>query len=488
MKEWFKHLHVKLKDAEDNATKATNKKVEELKAQLATIEKNRVSEDSKMVGLKDELRRKEIEYLDALKEKDKEIKAKEATILATKEGMKKIEGLKASTDENLTKFKEESKQKELQHLEATKALQNEIKAKESQLAASSKEETLKSIALDKELKAKEAQLLASKDEMKKLEAQRVATEDKLAKLKEESKQQQLQNLEATKALQADLKAKESQIASFNKEETLKSIALEKELKAKEATIVANKENYKKTETLKASLEENITKLKEEFKQKELQYLEAAKALQADIKAKETQLGASKKDETLKIIALEKELKQKEGVLAQQQDDFTKRIASNEQTIKTLNEKIKLLETATPKTAVATKTSAPTSSKGHKPIMVDKVTCTDMGTGVNAISETCKKEVQTFLAKYDSSYFFEVAPIVDNGGFASLKLIKNKKVGVEDTEIDRISGLANIGLGKARAKAGGELVETYVGEGAKISYALSNIEQDKARGFQIRVYQ
>lgn len=479
-------LHVKLKDAEDNATKATNKKVEELKAQLATIEKNRVSEDSKMVGLKDELRRKEIEYLDVLKEKDKEIKTKEATILATKEGIKKIEGLKASTDENLTKFKEESKQKELQYLEATKTLQTEIKAKEAQLTASSKDETLKSIALDKELKAKEAQILGSKEEMKKLEAQRVATEDKLAKLKEESKQQQLQNLEATKVLQAELKAKESHIASFNKEETLKSIALEKELKAKEATIVANKENYKKTETLKASLEENITKLKEEFKQKELQYLEAAKALQADIKVKEAQLGTGKKDETLKIIALEKELKQKENALAQSQDDFTKRIASNEQTIKTLNEKIKLLETATPKTVVA-KTSTP-ASKGHKPVMIDKVTCTDMGTGVNAISETCKKEVQIFLAKYDSSYLFEVAPIVDNGGFASLKLIKNKKVGVEDTEIDRISGLANIGLGKARAKAGGELVETYVGEGAKISYALSNIEQDKARGFQIRVYQ
>ena len=329
-------------------------------------------------------------------------------------------------------------------------------------------------------------MLASREEMRKLEAQRVTTEDKLAKLKEESKQQQLQSLEATKALQAELKAKESQLASSNKDETLKSIALEKELKAKEATIVANKEGYKKVEALKASLEENVTKLKEELKQKELQHLEATKALQADIKAKETQLGASKKDETLKIIALEKELKQKEAVLAQHQDDSTKRIASNEQTIKTLNEKIKLLETATPKTVVA-KTSTP-APKGHKPVMVDKVTCTDMGTGVNAISESCKKEVQAVLSKYDSSYFFEVAPIVDNGGFASLKLIKSKKVGVEDTEIDRISGLANIGLGKARAKAGGELVETYVGEGAKISFALSNIEQDKARGFQIRVYQ
>ena len=406
--ETIQSLHVKLKEAEDNATKATNKNVEELRAKLATIEKNRVSEDSKMVGLKDELRRKEIEYLDVIKEKDKEIKAKEATILATKEGVKKVETLKASTEENLTKFKEEFKQKELQHLEATKALQGEIKAKESQLTASSKEETLKSIALEKELKAKEAQLLASKEEIKKVEAQKAASEEKLAQIKEESKQQQLQSLEA------------------------------------------------------------------------------AKALQADIKAKDALLGSGKKDDTLKILALEKEIKAKESTLAQNQDEFSKKIASNEQTIKTLSEKIKLLETATPKTVVA-KAATPTP-KGHKPVMVDKVTCTDMGTGVNAISETCKQEVQTFLAKYDSSYLFEIAPIVDNGGFASLKLIKNKKVGVEDAEIDRISGLANIGLGKARAKAGGDLVETYVGEGAKISYALSNIEQDKARGFQIRVYQ
>lgn len=61
------------------------------------------------------------------------------------------------------------------------------------------------------------------------------------------------------------------------------------------------------------------------------------------------------------------------------------------------------------------------------------------------------------------------------------------MGVEESEIDRISGLANIGLGKARAKAGGDLVTEQLGEGAKISYALSNIELDKARGFQIKVY-
>ena len=398
-------MQVKLKDAEDNAIKATNKNVEELKAKVATYEKNRANEEAKMVGLKEDLRRKESEYTNAIKEKDKELKAKEATIVANKESYKKTETLKASGEDALAKLKEEYKQKELQHAAEIKALQNDIKAKESQLASSSKEETLK------------------------------------------------------------------------------SAALEKELKAREATIVANKENYKKTEALKASLEDTLAKLKEEFKQKELQHLETTKTLQAELKAKEGQLGSSQKDELLKIAALEKEIKTKENALTLSQDTFNKRIAANEQTIQTLNEKIKLLESTPPKPNVA-KTA---TSKGKKLSMIDKVTCTDMGTGVDAISETCKKEVQTFLAKYDSSYFFEVASVVDNGGFASLKLIKSKKVGVEDAEIDRITGLANIGLGKARAKVGGELVESYIGEGAKISYALSNIEQDKARGFQIRVY-
>lgn len=182
---------------------------------------------------------------------------------------------------------------------------------------------------------------------------------------------------------------------------------------------------------------------------------------------------------MKLLALEKEFKTNK-------EEAHKQLASNEQTIRTLNEKIKALETVTPKVEAKVASTTNKEPKGQKLMVIDKITCTDMGTGVNALSDTCKQNVQAFLSKYDDSYLFEVAPIVDNGGFASLKLIKNKKVGVEDTEIDRISGLANIGLGKARAKAGGELIEAKFGESAKISYALSNIEQDKARGFQIRV--
>ncbi|MFB1009653.1 MAG: hypothetical protein QMB85_11255, partial [Sulfurospirillum sp.] len=187
-------LTVKLKDAEENATKATNKQIEELKAKVATFEKNRVSEDAKMVSLKDELRRKEIEYLDIIKEKDKELKAKEAMIASNKEGIKKVEALKASVEENLTKTKEEFKQKELQRLAEIKALQGEIKSKDSQLNASNKEETLKSIALEKELKAKEATIVANKESYKKTEALKASLEENLAKLKEEFKQKELQHL------------------------------------------------------------------------------------------------------------------------------------------------------------------------------------------------------------------------------------------------------------------------------------------------------
>ncbi len=412
--ESIKALHVTLKEAETNATKATNKQVEDLKAKLALIEKNRVSEDAKLVDLKDELRRKEIEYLDALKAKDKESKTKET------------------------------------------------------------------------------QILAAKDENKKLTLAKLDLEDQLKKVKESSKQEQLQHLETLKALQAEIKNKEGEVGSTKKEVALKVIALEKEVKSKEMQILASNEEFKKLQTQKLTLEEQLKKTKEDAKQAELSYLDTAKALQTALKSKEAQLGSSKKEDTLKSLSLEKELKQKELAFEKEKDTLSKQLAANEQTIKILNDKIKTLE-ATKVTSASTNAPKPSpvsqkQPKGKKPLLVASITCTDMGTGVNAVSAKCKQEVQAFLAQYDSSYFFEVAPIVDNGGFASLKLIKSKKVGVEDSEIDRITGLANIGLGKVRAKAGGELVESFVGEGAKISYALSNIEQDKARGFQIKVYQ
>lgn len=50
----LKGLHVKLKNADDNATKTTNKTIQELKEKLAAMEKTRQSDEAKMASLKEE--------------------------------------------------------------------------------------------------------------------------------------------------------------------------------------------------------------------------------------------------------------------------------------------------------------------------------------------------------------------------------------------------------------------------------------------------
>ena len=422
--------------------------------------------------------------------KEKEIQELKTTLLALKtDATKNKESEEAKLAQVKSAFDElrmDVKQKDAEYLAKVTLLENEARAKENALANAKKEETLKIAALQKEIKNKEVEIQVLKDEQSR-------KEEVLKSLHVKEKQA---DANVTKAMNKQIEEFKNQLATIEKNrvsedaklvglkdelkrrdiEYLDNVkALQKEIKQKEAQVLAMKEESKKTDQSKLSQEEKSTKLKDEFKQREISYLDTIKALESDIKAKESQMGLSKKDESLKLLALEKELKTTK-------EDTHKQIASNEQIIRTLNEKIKVLETVAPKVASSTSKEP----KGQKLMVIDKITCTDMGTGVNALSDTCKQSVQAFLSKYDDSYLFEVAPIVDNGGFASLKLIKSKKVGVEDTEIDRISGLANIGLGKARAKAGGELIEAKFGESAKISYALSNIEQDKARGFQIRV--
>jgi len=330
--------------------------------------------------------------------------------------------------------------------------------------------------LKQNYETKEKELTALKNEfvMVKLESQKVSqtSDNSLKELKSsldtmrlESKQKESESLAKMQTLEASVRAKDIALAAIKREEGLKVAALEKELKVKEVDLVALQDALaRKEESLKTlhvklkNADENTTKLN-------------TKQLQ-ELKDTQSVLEKNYAAETAKLTALKEEFKRKELAYLDE--------------IKTMQNTLKTKESLIAQTnAKAVQPKAP-SQKGTKLQVVDTITCTDMGTGVNAISETCQKDVKAFLAKFDSSYFYEVAPIVDNGGFASLKLIKSKKVGVEDSEIDRISGLANIGLGKARAKAGGELVESIVGEGAKISYALSNIEQNKARGFQIKV--
>jgi len=426
--------------------------------------------------------------------KEKEIQELKTTLLALKTDATKN---KESEDAKLAQVKSafdelrmDVKQKDAEYLSTINLLENEVRAKENALANTKKEEALKIVALQKEIKTKEVELQVFKDEqsrkeetLKSLHVKEKEAEANITKAMNkqiEEFKNQLSTIEKNRVSEdAKLVGLKDELKRRDIEYLDNLKALQKEMKQKETQALAIKEESKKIDQNKLSQEEKLTKLKDEFKQREIAYLDTIKALESDMKAKESQLGLSKKDESLKLLALEKELKLNK-------EETYKQIASNEQIIRTLNEKIKVLETVTPKSETKVASNANKEPKGQKLTVVDKITCTDMGTGVNALSDTCKQSVQAFLSKYDDSYLFEVAPIVDNGGFASLKLIKSKKVGVEDMEIDRISGLANIGLGKARAKAGGELIEAKFGESAKISYALSNIEQDKARGFQIRV--
>ncbi|MDD3323916.1 MAG: hypothetical protein PHN38_02170 [Sulfurospirillaceae bacterium] len=210
------------------------------------------------------------------------------------------------------------------------------------------------------------------------------------------------------------------------------------------------------------------------------------ALESDIKSKSSNTQTlSAKDE--KIASLENDIKQKEARLVVLERDLKNSLAQNDENIQKLTQKIKELEKnkaqaqeVTPANKVAQKT--------EKLKLLDKVVCADMPLGSNIATPTCKAEVEKFLQKYDTSYFFEVAPIVDGGGFASLNTLKaGGKSGIADTEIDRISGLANIGLGKDRAKVGGLMIRSKYGESAKVSYTLYNVEKNSSRGFEIRVY-
>lgn len=315
----------------------------------------------------------------------------------------------------------------------------------------------------------------------------------LERFQADAKQKEAEYRSKIQAFEAQIRAREIAMAGSKREDALSLETLKKELDSKNKELSTLNSEIKKRE-------ENLKTLQATFKQNQESASKSAQGEIDALKEKLSRLEKSKKEDALALRTLKEEYKQKElsyleqikeaqnalyskdKSLANSKESLEKKLLVSEQTIKTLSEKLKHLENSAPKVSEKT-----TPVKNEKLRLIDSVTCADMGIGTNALSLTCKQNVKAFLAKYDSSYYYEVAPIVDNGGFASLKLIKSKKVGVEESEIDRISALANIGLGKARAKAGGDLVMQYIGEGAKISYALSNVEQDKARGFLIKVY-
>lgn len=476
--------------------------LDKLDKQLSEYKNGAKENYDKMQFHVNELTRVNTDLKQKVDTKEKEIKELSTQLLTLNDAQQKAKlAQESKLSEVRSAFNELSadvKQRDAENLAKMSALEKELKMKEATLASLKKEETLKAASLAKESRDTELKLQALKDELTRKEEAIKTLHVKAKELETNQSIQsnkQIEDLKAKLALIEKNKIKDDTKLVSLKDELKKNEleyldklkTMEKELKAKEEKLLATKATFTKNEQLKLTQDEKLKSAKEEFRQRELNYLDTIKALDKEMKNKEEALLKAEKGENSTLKELKDELKTKEATLQKTKDELTKRMASNDQTIKTLSEKIKLLETATPKGVAQASAPAPTSAKAHKLALVEKIHCTDMGTGVNAITETCQQNVKAFLAKYDTSYYFEVAPIVDNGGFASLKLIKSKKVGVEDSEIDRITGLANIGLGKARAKAGGELVVEALGEGAKINYALSNIEINRARGFQISVY-
>jgi len=124
----------------------------------------------------------------------------------------------------------------------------------------------------------------------------------------------------------------------------------------------------------------------------------------------------------------------------------------------------------------------------RPELLETITCDDMESGTNEPSSSCKNRVNSFLETYNPSYFFEVLPIVDDGGFATLRRIEgDTRLNVPKEEIGRLTRLSNLGLGKDRAAAGGKLIESHFDGLARVSYASEIVEVPNKRGFVIRVY-
>jgi seryl-tRNA synthetase len=124
---------------------------------------------------------------------------------------------------------------------------------------------------------------------------------------------------------------------------------------------------------------------------------------------------------------------------------------------------------------------------QKPQLIASLTCDDMESGVNTPTLTCKARVEEFLRDFEPTHFFEVVPIVDDGGFATLKRVGSSNLGVPEEEIIRLTRLSNLGLGKDRAASGGKLIEEHFDGLARVSYAVEGVEMYNKRGFVIKVY-
>jgi len=317
--------------------------------------------------------------------------------------------------------------------------------------------------------------------------------EKIANLEQELKTKNSSNSKNISALKNEKAELVRKINIAHDENTQKNQQIAK-LKDEISMILKQKNNLELNENEKLTkIKKSFDSLQEDVIKQEKEYNNIVKKLKKDVNNQQAEYSniinklkndiENQENEYSNIVdGLKKELVSKDTALLERAKDKEK-LGKYVREITYLK---KLLKTADNKVAIAKTNSL--SKKSKKLVKVDSIECDDMNSGNFKISSTCKAKVDKFLNQYSENDFFEIIPIVGTGGFASLNLIKRKsKLGIADGEIERLTGLANLGLGKHRAKEAGWLIKEKFGDNAKISYTVYNIEAQNKRGFVIRVY-
>lgn len=500
-------LIAKLNEAK-NSLKAKNQTIqsqndEALKAQEAQHLKN-------IKEITDRLNLAQNENLQSVKEYEKKIAKLENEIL----------NLNTNYDKNVSEILSQ-KDSQILSLQATnEALKNELNRSFEDKNLSKNEinlthKEIRNLQNELELNKKEIESLKfiNKREIERINSgyntQKIALEDELSKksnmiidLKNELKisnekitQNQKQSDELLKnneILKDELKAFVAEISKLKEiilkqEANLKSSKDESINLDKNSKILANELNEK---TLKIkNLESNLTELNDELNTLKT----ASKTDMRNYEILKSQINELKKSDDLSLkneilelkIALDErdrkinELKNSKGVATN--SELLAQINELEAEINSrLDKEDNLEDENTNLKKILESQTNPEVPK--KLVFVSKIECEDVAN--NKVSTICKNRVSDFLSRYNSNYLYEVIAIVDERGYSLPYEIASK---ISKSELARLNGYVDFGVGKERANLAAGLIKDEFGEFSRISYSSEVIKKSNARGFIIKVY-
>ena len=454
LKDEIKRLNLQIEEKESQYSLALAKHTKEIldleKKQNEIISKNFEASNEEKRDLLSEVNRKNEELEASLIRFNEEKKALKEQIVNLEEEVVKKEYIKKREHEELIKENSKKDQKLAQLEQLILNLQNELKNEQE--------------SMNKRLKQKQDEYLATLDEIR----------------KNSIENNQLKNLK-----EANEELKKSQIALDEKEGELEKLKseLEELKKEKDRSLAKNEskhlENYDllnskivKLEQEKNSILKQLTKLNENSVSSEIKVNLEGKIEVLEEKLKKT----NDENNSLKLSQNEQLAKLKDEFLTlsnsykEQERDYEDKISKlNELLLIEQDEKEKL------------------SQNSFENELLGSVTCDDMKSGVNSPTNECKEEVLKFLNTHKNSKIFEIVAIIDGGGFAALKKASTSNIGIEDSEIKRLTRLSNIGLSKDRVNSAKELLDEVIDKKQIVSFPSEIIETKNKRGFVIRAY-